>query len=220
MNKDKNAFSLVKTFIRQNIPYILLMALVFFALSLAEEKLSALLLSHGHTYLDYSLAVVRMFFQTALSSILIFIWYKKKDTAVKFTFPDALKLFCSTLLVSLASACMVVTVIGLPFAIWFFLRSDFYMNTFFTTDKKGILSCIKESLRRTKGFASDYFRYNLKYLLFYFIITTILMFLSTTSYLSGNAVTVMSIVSSLFTAIFMPYRFLIKCGFYDEYLNK
>ncbi len=219
MNKDKQAFSQVKTFIKQNIPLFLLMALLFFALSFAEGKISSLLLSYGHNYLDYAVAVVRMFLQTALSSILIFTWYKKKGDLSKFAIPDALKLFCSTFLFSLACASMVVTVVGIPFAVWFFLRADFYMNIYFTTDKKGIISCIRESLKQTKGFARDYLRYNLKYLLFYFIITTVLMFFSSTSYLTGTAVTVMSIVSPLFTAIFMPYRFLIKCGFYDEYLN-
>lgn len=219
MNKNKQAFSFVKSFTKQNFLCISAMITLFFLMGIGEEKLSALLISHGHTYLDYTLAVVRMFLQTALSCVLVFIWYKKKDSTVTFSFFGTLKLFCSTFLVSLTLAFLVATIIGIPVALWLFLRFDFYMNTFFTSDKKGIVSCIGESFRKTKGFAKKYFVYNLKYLMFYFIITIALMMLSAFASLTGSAATVMSIVSALFTAVFMPYRFLIKCGFFDEYIG-
>lgn len=219
MSKDKKAFGLVKDFIKHNILYVLAMMILYFVLNMGEERLSPLILSYGHTYLDYALAAVRMFLQTALSCILIFIWYKKKDPATKFSLLGAVKLFCSTLLVSLVVSTLTITVIGIPFAVWFFLRSDFFMNIYFTSDKKGIISSIGESFRRTKGQAKRYLIYNLKFLSFYFIITVAFMFLSVVATMTSTASTVMSFVSSLFTSVFMPYRFLIKCGFYDEYLN-
>ncbi len=220
MNRYKKAFSLVRDFYKHNFLPVIIMILLCFGITVGADELSDLLISHNLTYIDYALAVVNMFLQSVLSCSLIFIWYKKKGNAAAFSPLSAIKLFCSMLLVSLLLAALTVTVIGIQFAVWFFLRLDFYINIFMTSDKNGIVSCIRESFRRTKGLAKPYFIYNLRYLSFYIIVTTVLILLSTTASLTGYAAEAMNIVSTVFSAVFLPYRFLIKCGFYDEFLGQ
>ena len=219
MKRDKNAFSLAKNFIKQNIFLILAFIIIYFLIGIGFEKLSDFVLSKELTYVDYSLAVVRMFIQTVVSFILIFIWYKKKETDAKFSVATAIKLFFSTLLVSLALVSLSVTIVGIPFAIWLFLRFDFYINIFFTTDNKGIISPIRESFKITKGHAKKYLVYNIKYLAFYYIIMAVLLGFSVPSVLAGISSATVGLISTVFTSIFTPYKYLLKCGFYDEYLS-
>lgn len=219
MNRDKKAFSLAKSFIKQNVLCILAFMIVYFLIGLGFEKLSDFLLSKELTYVDYALAVVRMFIQNTVTFMVVYIWYKKKPTDTKFSPLSAIKLFCSTLLVSLALVSSAITVIGIPFAVWLFLRFDFYINIFFTSDNKGIFSCLRESFRRTKGYAKPYLVYNIKYLAFYYIIIAVLLTFSAAAILTGVNSTTVDLIFTAISSIFMPYKYLLKCSFYDEYLT-
>ena len=220
---DKKAFSLVRKFIKAKPWLILGTVVLLLALSFGEQQLSAVLTTAGLTYADVGLAVIRMILQSALMTVLVLSWHRRSDTAAPFAAIDILKLFLSTFLLTLAYTACVVTVVLIPLAVWLFLRTDFYMNYYITGKSNGVFSCIGTSFRRTKGHAKRYLIYNVKYLLFYFLIQFALAGVAMAKVavqFPDTVSTALDIFDLVFTSVFMPYRFLLKCGFYETYLHK
>ena len=243
---DKKAFSSVLRFMQAKPWLILGMIAAMLLLTFGEQKLSAVLVEVELTYADYVLAVIRLILQTALSVVLIFVWHKSQNEAAPFAAVDILKLFVTTLVAFApvflaASAVLVLLWIGLflqktavivlsfalaalltPFVLRLYLRIDFFMNVYITGRSNGILSCIGESFRTMKGKAGRYFVFNLKYLAFFFLIEIALAFpaLIPSLELPDGLRTALDIFDPIFLSVFMPYRFLLKCGYYDMVLTE
>ena len=95
------------------------------------------------------------------------------------------------------------------------------MNTYITGRSNGVFSCVGESFRTLKGRTGRYFVFILKYLAFYFLIEIAVTLLSVVPGvpLSESARTALDVFDVIFHSLFMPYRFLLKCGYYDEVLT-
>ena len=240
---DKKAFSLVRQFIRQK-PWIVLgMIGLMLALTFGEKALSDVLEAAELEYVDYGLAVIRLLLQTGLSSVLIYAFHKQRIPSVSLTAVDVVKLFVTGILVSLiettcfvlgvmpvflmtlggAAAPLFVFFLFIPLGAWLFLRLDFAMNVYITGRDPRMFSCIRTGFRATKGFVGRYLLYNVKYLLFYFVIELALAacsFLPQTTDSMTTLVHVVDVIDAVFLSVFMPYRYLIKCGFYEVYLQE
>ena len=218
---DKRAFRLVTDFMKRNWKVVLLLIVLMLGISFGERQLSNALQAADLQAIDVGIAVIRMFLQTALSTILVFLWHKQNDSAASFSVTDILKLFVPNLLVTVLLALCVVLVVTIPLAIWLFLRLDFYMNEYITGRASGMFSCIRSSFRSTKGLAGKYFVYNVKYLLFYFLVEFALSGVTIFSFLAipESSQLALDVFDIVFLSVFMPYRFLIKCGFYTMRLQ-
>ena len=215
---DKKAFSLVLRFMRRNWKIVVLLIVLMFGITFGEQQLSTALQEANLKVADYALAMVRMILQTALSTVLVFVWHKQNETAAPFSAVDILKLFVTNLAVTLLLTLGLVLIVTIPLAVWLYLRLDFYMNEYITGRSNGVFSCVGSSFRRTKGFAKRYLVYNIKYLLFYFLIEFAVTGFSLAYKLSlPDGVQIFDVI---FTSLFMPYRFLIKCGFYTVYFPR
>lgn len=245
---DKKAFSLVRRFIRQKPWIVLAMIALMLALTFGEKALSDVLAAAELNYIDYGLAVIRLLLQTGLSSVLIYAFHRQHSASVSLTAVDIVKLFLTGILVSLVeTTCFVLGlfvplvlvgfmemgvatvllcalfVLFVPLGIWLFLRLDFAMNVYITGRDARMFSCIRTSFRATKGCVRRYLVYNIKYLLFYFAIELILAgfgFLPHAADVSETLLKTIDIVDAVFLSVFMPYRYLIKCGFYEVYLQE
>lgn len=245
---DKKAFSLVRQFIRQKPWIVICMIVLMLALTFGEKALSDVLKAVELNYIDYGLAVIRLLLQTGLSSVLIYAFHKQRIPSVSLTAVDIVKLFFTGILVSLVeTTCFVLglfvplVLVGfmqkgvavmllcvafflfVPLGVWLFLRLDFAMNVYITGRDPRMLSCIRTSFRVTKGFVRRYLVYNLKYLLFYFVIELVLAafgLLPQTAGVSEGLLKGIDVVDAVFLSVFMPYRYLIKCGFYEVYLQE
>ena len=221
---EKRAFLNVLSFIRKKPWLIAGMIAAMLVLRFGEQALSTVLLEAELQVADYILALIRLILQTALSTVLVFVWYKDREKAAPFAAVDILKLFVTSLCTTLLITVSMLTVVLLPLGIWLYLRLDFYMNTYITGRSNGIFSCVGESFRVSKGHAGRYFVFNLKYLLFYFVIefaATILMIVPgfTQAPLPGGVQLALDWVDPLIISVFMPYRYLLKCGFYDTVIK-
>ena len=217
----KKAFSRVLAFMKTKPWLILAMIAAMLLLTFGEQALSGVLIEADLAAADYVLGVIRLVLQTALSTVLVLVWYRDRQKAAPFSAVDILKLFVTTLLTTLLLTFCVVSVVLLPLGVWLYLRLDFYMNVYITGRSNGIFSCLGESFRMTKGHAAKYLVYNIKYLLVYFliefavtIVTTIPSFTHTP--LPGAVQTAADVFYPIFVSVLMPYRYLLKCGFYDE----
>lgn len=220
----KKAFSRVLAFMKRKPWLILGMIAAMLVLTFGEQALSGVLIEADLAAADYVLGVIRLVLQTALSTVLVLVWYRDRDKAAPFAAVDILKLFVTTLLTTLLITFCVVSVVLLPLGIWLYLRWDFYMNAYITGRSCSIFSCVGESFRMTKGHAAKYLVYNIKYLLFYFVIelavtvaTTVPDFTHTP--LPGVLQTMSDVCYPIFVSVLMPYRYLLKCGFHDEILE-
>ena len=211
---------------RRNRKVMLLMIVLMFGITFGEHQLSTVLRQADLKFLDYGLALIRMILQTALSTALVFLWHKQNNTAAPFAAVDILKLFLPNLAVTLLLSFCTVLIVTFPLAVWLYLRLDFYMNEYITGRSNGTFSCIGGSFRRTKGYTKRYLVYNIKYLLFYFVIEFALTGITAAGTIRGGGLlsehmqTVLDIFDVMFLSILMPYRYLIKCGFYSTYLQQ
>lgn len=219
---DKKAFLLAKDYIKRNPLIVIGMIVVMFLISFGEQAISSVLTDADLQYVDYGVAVVRMILQSALSTVLVYTWYKQKDKAAPFSAVDILKLFVASLITTIAITFCIVLIVLLPLGIFLYLRWDFFMNRYITGKSNGIFSCIGSSFRMSKGFGGKYFVFNLKYLSFYFIIEVIITICSLffEGAIPAGVYTAMNIFDMVFLSVFMPYRFLVKCGFYDVYFGE
>ena len=218
---DKKAFLSVLRFMKAKPWLILGMIAAMLALTFGEQKLSDVLQDAELIYVDYGLAVIRLILQTALSAVLVFAWHKDRRDAASFGAVDILKLFVTTLVTTVAVTFLMVTVVLIPLGVFLYLRIDFYMNTYITGRADGIFSCVSESFRMVKGKTGRYLLFVLKYLAFYFVIEIAITLLSVIPGipLSEGVRTALDVTESIFLSVFMPYRFLLKCGYYDEVLT-
>lgn len=218
---DKKAFRTAVSFMRRNVKIVLLMIVLMLGVSVGEYRLSSVLQAADLQWADIGLAVVRMFIQASLSVILVYLWHKQQDESLSFLATDLFKLFVPTFLVTVLLSFCVVLVVTLPLAVWLFLRLDFYMNEYITGNANGMFSCIGASFRRTKKTAGRYFVFNLKYMLFYFVIEFVLTGITRYTFPSipDAVLTGLDIFELVFLSVFMPYRFLLKCGFYSTCLQ-
>ncbi len=219
---DKQAFSSVLRFIKAKTWLIVCMIVAMFALTFGEQKLSDVLLEVELNYADYGLAVIRLILQTALSAVLVFAWHRDKNEAAPFAAVDILKLFVTTLVTTVAVTFCIVTVVLIPLGVWLYLRIDFFMNVYITGRSNGVFSCVGESFRMMKGKTGRYLLFNLKYLAFYFVIEIAVTLLSVIPgiSLSDGMRAALDIFDPIFLSLFMPYRFLLKCGYFDEVLTE
>ena len=219
---DKKAFSSVLRFMKAKPWLIIGMIAAMLALTFGEQRLSDVLLEVELTYADYGLAVIRLILQTALSAVLVYAWHKDKNEAAPFAAVDILKLFVTTLVTTVAVTFLMVTVVLIPLGVWLYLRIDFYMNTYITGKSNGIFSCVGASYRMMKNKVGRYLVFVLKYLAFYFVIEIAVTLLTVVPVfsLSESARTALDVVDVVFTSLFMPYRFLLKCGYYDTVLTE
>ncbi len=219
---DKKAFLSVLRFMKAKPWLILGMIAAMFALTFGEQKLSEVLQEAELTYVDYGLGVIRLILQTALSAVLIFAWHSDKKEAAPFAAIDILKLFITTFVTTVAVTLLMVTVVLIPVGVWLYLRIDFYMNTYITGKSNGVFSCVGASFRMVKGKTGRYLLYNLKYLAFYFVVEIAVTLLSVVPGvpLSEGARAALDVFDVVFLSLFMPYRFLLKCGFFDEVLTE
>ena len=217
----KKAFSFVRAFLRRNWKIVLLLIVLMLGITFGEQQLSTVLQQADLKVLDYGLAMVRMILQTALSTILVFLWHKQNETAAPFSAVDILKLFVTNLVVTVMLSFFTVLVVTIPLAVWLYLRLDFYMNEYITGRSNGIFSCVGSSFRRTKGYAKRYLVYNIKYLLFYFVIEFAITGFTMLrgSFLPDALQTGLDVFDAIFLSVLMPYRYLIKCGFYTVQLE-
>lgn len=219
---DKKAFTSVWAFMRRNIKIVLLLIVLMLGITFGERQLSTVLQQADLKILDYALAMVRMVLQTMLSTALVFLWHKQKETAAPFSAVDILKLFVTNLVVTVLLSLCVVLVVTIPLAVWLYLRFDFYMNEYITGRSNGIFSCVGSSFRRTKGFAGRYLVYNIKFLLFYFVVEFALtgFMIARGQMLPAGWQTGLDIFDAVFLSVLMPYRFLLKCGFYTVHFER
>lgn len=219
---DKKAFTSVLRFMKAKPWLIVGMIAAMLALTFGEQKLSDVLLEVELTYADYCLAVIRLILQTALSAVLVFAWHKEKNEAAPFAAFDILKLFVTTLVTTVAVTFLMVTVVLIPLGVWLYLRIDFYMNAYITGRSNGVFSCVGESFRMVKGKTGRYLLFNLKYLAFYFLIEIAVTLLSVFPFaaLSDGMRAALDVFDVVFLSLFMPYRFLLKCGYFDEVLTR
>lgn len=219
---DKKAFSSVVRFMKEKPWLILGMIAAMLVLTFGEHALSDVLLDVELTYADYGLAVIRLILQTALSAVLVFAWHKDQNEAAPFAAVDILKLFVTTFVTTVAVTFLMVTVVLIPLGVWLYLRMDFYMNTYITGRSNGVFSCVGESFRMVKGKTGRYLLFNLKYLAFYFVVEIAVTLLSVIPNipLTESMRTALDIIDAVFLSVFMPYRFLLKCGYFDEVLTE
>ncbi len=219
---DKKAFSSVLRFMKAKPWLILGMIAAMLFVTFGEQKISDVLVDADLTFADYGLAVIRLILQTALSAVLVFAWHKDKNEAAPFAAVDIPKLFVTTFVTTVLITFLMVTVVLIPLGVWLYLRIDFYMNTYITGRSNGVFSCVGESFRAVRGKTGRYLLFNLKYLAFYFIIEIAVTLLSVLPGvpLSEGARTALDVFDVVFLSMFMPYRFLLKCGFYDEVLTE
>lgn len=219
---DKKAFSSVLRFMKAKPWLILGMIASMLLLTFGEQQLSDVLLDAELTYADYGLAVIRLILQTALSVVLVLAWHRDRKNAAPFAAIDIPKLFVTTLVTTIAVTFLMVTVVLIPLGVFLYLRIDFYMNTYITGRSNGVFSCVGESFRMTKKKTGRYLVFNLKYLAFYFLVEIIVTLLSVIPGipLSEGARTALDVIDAVFLSLFMPYRFLLKCGYYDEVLTE
>lgn len=244
---DKKAFSSVLQFMKSKPWLILGMIGAMLLLTFGEQALSDVLLEVELTYADYCLAIIRLILQTVLSAVLVYAWHKEKNEAAPFAAVDIPKLFVTTLFTTVSIAFCIVASLLIPAVVWLaaqsaaavipafivcaalipvgiflYLRIDFYMNVYITGKSNGIFSCVGGSFRMTKGKAGKYLLFNLKYLAFYFLVELVVTFLSVFPGipLTESARTALDVTESLFLSLFMPYRFLLKCGYYDVVLTE
>ena len=219
---DKKAFSSVLRFMKAKPWLILGMIAAMLFVTFGEQKISDVLVDADLKFADYGLAVIRLILQTALSAVLVFAWHKDKNEAAPFAAVDIPKLFVTTFVTTVLITFLMVTVVLIPLGVWLYLRIDFYMNTYITGRSNGVFSCVGESFRAVRGKAGRYLLFNLKYLAFYFIIEIAVTLLSVLPGvpLSESARTALDVFDVVFLSVFMPYRFLLKCGFYDEVLTE
>ena len=219
---DKQAFRSIWFFMRRNWKTILLLTVLMFGVKFGEQQLSDALWQADLKAFDYGLVVVRLVLQTTLSTILVFLWHKQHGTAAPFSVADILKLFVTSLTVTIALTLCKVLIVTIPLAVWLCLRTDFYMNEYITGRSNGVFSCIGSSFRRTKGFARPYLIYNLKYLLFFILVEFAVTAFSISRgvWQSVGATPGLDVFDAVFTSVLMPYRFLLKCGFYSAYLDE
>lgn len=219
---DKKAFLSAIRFMRENLLTVILVIVLMLGLTFGEHALSDVLQNADLNTADVCLAVMRLFLQTALSTVLVYIWHRKNGTAAPFSVTDIFKLFVPNLLVTFLLSLLLVGVVTIPLCVWLYLRLDFYMNEFITGRSGGIFSCIRGSFRRTKGYARRFLVYNLKFLLLYFVVELAV----TTLTVLGGAVLSESVNKALdvfdlvFLSVLMPYRYLLQCGFYSTYLQE
>lgn len=220
---DKKAFSLVKAFFKEKPWQILAMIVLMLLLTFGERELSEILVDADLLYADYGLAVIRLILQSALSTILVLSWHKRKEDAAPFSAVDILKIFIPAFLMTIAITFCMVLVVTIPLGVWLYLRTDFFMNFYITGRSNGVFSCVGASFRATKGYAKRYLVYNAKYLWFYFLVEAAMMFFAGAQFVSTvspNIEFVMDILDAVVLSVFMPYRYLIKCGFYEVYLHR
>lgn len=233
---DKKAFLSVLRFMKAKPWLILGMIGAMLLLKFGEQQLSDVLREVDLTYVDWGLGVIRLILQTALSAVLVFAWYKDKDKAAPFAAVDILKLFVTTFVTTVGVTLCMVTIVLIPLGVWLYLRIDFYMNTYVTGKSNGIFSCVGASFRTMRGRTGRYLWFNIKYLLFYFLVLFILFAVSFLISLpeelrtyvsvilpdlptSERLSTTLDVIYAVFLSLFMPYRFLLKCGYYDEVLE-
>lgn len=230
---DKRVFSSVMRFVKAKPMLIVGMVCAMLFITFGDQKVSEVLRDAELNAAYWGLGAIRLILQTALSAILVFVWHRDRKEAAPFAAVDILKLFLTTLFANAAIVgCMVIP----PLGIWLYLRFDFYMNAYITGRSTGIFSCIGASFRMTKGKTARYLLFNLKYLLVLlaagFAVTLLseilrlpteqsAMILSLIPGLSlpDGAGTVLNVAQLVFASLFMPYRILLKCGYYDEVLE-
>ena len=217
----KKAFSRVLAFMKSKPWLILGMIAAMLLLTFGEQALSGVLIEADLNIADYVLGLIRLVLQTALSTVLVLFWYRDEDKAAPFAAIDILKLFVTSLLTTLLIVLCLVSVVLLPLGVWLYLRWDFYMNAYITGRSNGIFSCVGESFRLSKGHTAQYLLYNVKYLLVYFLIEFAVTIVTTYMSFTHAAVpagiqTAVDVFYPAFVAVLMPYRYLLKCGFYDE----
>ncbi len=240
---DKKAFALVRQFIRSKPWVILGMIALMLALTFGERALSDTLRSAELQFVDYGIAAIRMLLQTGLSVVLVYAFHKQRIPDVSLAAVDIIKLFFTGVLVSFVEAlCLVAGLIPLfllslgsmppwtgvlfllvPLGVWLFLRLDFAMNVYITGRDPRMFSCIRTSFRASRGHTARYLLYNIKYLLFYFVIELLLVAAAPQAgmgEMSEALVNGIDIFDAVFLSVFMPYRFLLKCGFYEVYLQE
>lgn len=233
---DKKAFSSVLRFMKAKPWLIVGMIAAMFVVTFGEQMLSDVLRDVELTCVDWGLGVIRLILQTVLSVALVYAWHKDRNEAAPFSAVDIPKLFVTTLVTVVCVTFLMVTVVLIPLAVFLYLRFDFYMNTYITGRSNGVFSCVGESFRMTKGRVRRYFVFNVKYLAFYFLVETVLFLLSfligmpeelraalvpglADVSLSDGLSKAVDVVYVIFMSVFMPYRFLLKCGYYDEVLK-
>lgn len=233
---DKKAFSSVLRFMKAKPWLVVGMIAAMFVVTFGEQMLSDVLQDADLTYADWGLGVIRLILQTALSVVLVYAWHRDRNEAAPFSAVDIPKLFVTTLVTVVCITVLMVTVVLIPLAVFLYLRFDFYMNTYITGRSNGVFSCVGESFRMTKGRTGRYFLFNLKYLAFYFIVEAVLYMLSflismpdelratllpglAGASLPADLSKAVDIIYVIFMSLFMPYRFLLKCGYYDEVLK-
>ncbi len=218
---DKKAFSSVLRFMKAKPWLVVGMIAAMFVVTFGEQMLSGVLQDADLKYADYGLGVIRLILQTALSVVLVYAWHRDRNEAAPFSAVDIPKLFVTTLVTVLCVTFLMVTVVLIPLAVFLYLRFDFYMNTYITGRSNGVFSCVGESFRTLKGRTGRYFVFILKYLAFYFLIEIAVTLLSVVPGvpLSESARTALDVFDVIFHSLFMPYRFLLKCGYYDEVLT-
>lgn len=234
---DKKAFSSVLRFMKAKPWLILGVIAAMLLMTFGEQMLSDVLRDVDLTYADWGLGVIRLILQTALSSVLVFAWHKERNNAAPFAAVDILKLFVTTFVTIVVVSLCMLSIVLLPLGVILYLRFDFYMNTYITGRSNGIFSCVGASYRLVKGKTGRYLLFNIKYLAFYFLVEVALFLVSFLVGLPeelreailpnmadsamiealGRAVDVIYVV---FMSLFMPYRFLLKCGYYDEVLTE
>lgn len=221
----KKAFLDVLAFMKSKLWLILGMIAAMLLLTFGEQALSDVLVEAELVAADVVLGMIRLVLQTALSTVLILFWYRDRGRAAPFAAVDILKLFVATLLTTLLEVICVMSVVLLPLGVWLFLRWDFYMNVYITGRSNGVFSCIGESFRATKGHAAKYLVCNVKYLLVYFLVELAVAVVTayakiTDATLSGGVQIAVDILYPVFVSVLMPYRYLLKCGFYDAVLKE
>lgn len=219
---DKKAFSSVLRFMKAKPWLILGMIAAMLLVTFGEQQISDVLVDADLKIADYGLGVIRLILQTALSAVLVFAWHRDRNEAAPFAAVDIPKLFVTTFVMTVAVTFLMVTVVLIPLGVWLYLRIDFYMNTYITGRSNGVFSCVGESFRMTKHKAGRYLLFNLKYLAFYFIVEIVVTLLSVIPNvpLTESARTALDVFDVVFLSLFMPYRFLLKCGYYDEVLTE
>ena len=205
----------IRAFIKSRPWLILGMIGATLLLTVGEQLLSDVLQEADLKFADVCLAVIRMILQTALSVVLIRFWYKDRDKAAPFAAVDILKLFVASFLTLLLIVFCLVSVVLSPLGVWLFLRMDFFMNTYITGRSNGVFSCVGASFRASKGHAGRYLVYNIRYLLFYFLIELAITAVSVSAGFSVSPVPAavqkaLDIFYPLFISVLMPYRYLLK----------
>lgn len=220
---DKKAFSLVRAFFREKPAQIIGLVVLMLLLTFGERELSDILTDADLVYADYGLALIRMILQSALSTVLVLSWHKRKGDAAPFSAVDILKIFVPTLLMTVSITFCMVLLVTIPLGVWLYLRTDFFMNFYITGRSNGVFSCVGASFRATKGMAKRYLAYNVKYLSFYFLVEVLMALFAAAQALKPISPQISAVLDgfdAVFLSLFMPYRYLIKCAFYDVYLHK